>query len=150
MGVQFSRANIIDDLSGRIAAVPKAVASVDKDLSALASASAEEMKHYIRTRGTAYSNSQGRAGRVVTGDMVNDVSYRKIPIGDPTVHIWEFGWIGRFQKYYKYQEEGFNHVAAGAVIGMFALKDASTTARDRMRLVAKEILARAIAVIEGK
>jgi hypothetical protein len=150
MGVRFSRANIIDDLSGRIAAVPAAIASVDGDLSVLASQSAEEMKHYIGTRGTAYSQSQGREGRVVTGDMQNDVSFRKIPIGDPTVHIWEFGWVGRFKKYYKFQEEGFNHITTGAVVGMFALKDAATTARERMRLISREILARAIAVIEGK
>lgn len=150
MGVRFSRANAIDDLTGRVARVPAAIASVDKDLAELAAASAEEMKGYISTRGTEYSRSQGREGRIDSGEMINDVTFRKIPIPDPTVHIWEFGWIDTFLKYFKYQEEGFNHVYGGSVIGMFALKDASTTARDRIRVLGGVILRRAIAVIEGK
>jgi hypothetical protein len=162
MGLRWSRANVIQDYAARLHSSAAAVKSVDSDLGFLAAQSAEEMQHYIATRGTAAS---GHSGRVDTGDMINDVGYRKNPHGGSTVFSWEFGWIHGFEKYYSYQERGFEQTYAGfigdngefiavrkpgdRVPGMYALRDASTTARDRLHVIGREIIAKAARFIAG-
>jgi len=149
MGAYFSRATLIDDLEAGIAKVPAAIATVDVDLEQLSQHSSEEMKDYIGERGTAYSNSQGRAGRVdpsrnVDITMQDAVGYRRIPKPSPTVYIWEFGWFD-FIKYYTYQEDGFQHAGINGkfVPAMNALRDASLNARVAMHVLGPEIVGRA-------
>lgn len=151
MGVRFSRANIIQDFERRIKTVgPEAMKQVDSDLEFLAEESAQEMQQYISTRGTRYSHEQGRAGRVDTENMLNSVSYRKNPNQSDRVHSWEFGWVENFEKYFTYQEKGFRNWRSGeGVIGMFALRDAATSARDRLVHLGPKIIAKAVKHIEG-
>jgi hypothetical protein len=155
MGAYFSRATLIDDLQEGLARVPGAIASVDADLEQLAEHSATEMKDYIGSRGTDYSRSQGRLGRVdpsrkVDETMQDAVSFRRIPKPAPTVYIWEFGWFN-FVDYYSFQEKGFMHAGENgqAVAGMFALRDASTNARVAMHVLGPEIVTRAIGALEA-
>lgn len=148
MAVRWSRANAIDDIEERIRRLgTDALKSVDSDLEHLARESAQEMQQYIASRGTAKS---GKTGRIESEEMINDVSYRKIPATSPKVHLWEFGWVETWYKYFKYQEEGFNHVGGSSVPGMFALKDASTTARDRIKELGPLILQKAAAIVKGR
>lgn len=147
MGIRTSRANAISDFTGKLKMVPSVLRSVDGDLGRLAEESAQNMQQNIATRGTAYSASQGRAGRVETENMINAVTFRRYPKAGPTVFLWEFGWIEQWEPYFKYQEEGFVHIGSGNVEGMFALRDASTEARDRIFLIREMILAKAAKTI---
>lgn len=155
MGAYFSRATLIDDLQEGLARVPGAIASVDGDLEQLAEHSAAEMKDYIGSRGTDYSRSQGRAGRVdpkrnVDVTMQDAVSFRRIPKPAPTVYIWEFGWFD-FINYFTFQEHGFMHAGENgrAVPAMNALRDASTNARVAMHALGPEIVSRAVGALEA-
>lgn len=155
MGAYFSRATLIDDLQAGLARVPEAIATVDGDLEQLASHSATEMKDYIGTRGTRYSASQGRAGRVdpsrnVSETMQDAVSFRRIPKPSPTVYIWEFGWFS-FVKYYTYQEQGFMHAGDNGqmVPAMNALRDSATNARVAMHILGPTILHRAAVAMKA-
>lgn len=152
---RYSRANYLDDLLGGLAKSQAAIATVDEELGALAASSSEDVKELIGIRGTDFSRSQGRSGRVnpdradgVT--MQEAVSYRRIPKPSATVYIWEFGWFGEdFMQYFLFQEEGFRHWVSGKMVpAMNALRDADTQARVRMAKIGPTIMAKANAVLK--
>lgn len=143
MGVQYSRAALLDIEEQYRSLGPAAEGMMDEQLSAIAEEGAEGVRQGIETASTPYGLSQGRGGRSdpARGSMLADVKVRKIPIADPTVRIWEFGWIENFEKYYTFQEGGFTHWVSHKLIpGMFALRDASTAARVRMKTVGPTII----------
>lgn len=148
MGLRWSRAAYLDDLEGRLHRVPAVVAEANRALEEIAAQGAEEMRGYINTRGTNWSRSQGRAGRVDTGQMLDDVSYRQNPHHSARIFSWEFGWINAFQQYFGFQERGFRHVGGTSVEPMYALRDASTSARDKLTLLGPVILRKLKNLIE--
>ena len=102
---------------------------------------ADIMRQHIKTRGTSYSNKQGRAGRVEAGHMLKDVEhatkrFRRSVRG-------EFGWGvdgGEVRPYYAYQENGFQHWISGKDVSpMHAQLDAFMRMREeffaRMRRI---------------
>lgn len=150
MGVRFSRAAAIQDIEGRLHAVPSVIKKGDGYLEQIAREGAQEMQHYIASRGTSYSQSQGRSGRVDTETMINDVGYHRNPHASTKVFSWEFGWIDEFLSYFGLQEKGFRHTGGTSVEPMYALRDASTTVRDRMALLGPVILASLSKLIGGR
>lgn len=82
--------------------------------------------------------------------MRDAVTFRKNPNVSPLVFSWEFGWLEGFLAYFGYQEKGFNHIYAGPIEPMFALKDSSTEARDRLTILGTAIYNKAAALIRGK
>jgi hypothetical protein len=140
MGVRFSRAAILQDWEGRLHQIPAVVAEADRQLERIAEEGAEEMRGYISTRGTSWSNAQGRAGRIDSGAMLDAVQSRPNPNRSNRVFSWEFGWVEKFLDYFRFQEEGFTHVGGNSVEPMFALRDASSTARDKMVVLGPKIL----------
>lgn len=150
MGVRFSRASILQDWEGRLHEIPSAIALVDTDLAAIASEGKDEMQSYIASRGTAYSRSQGRSGRQESNTMYDDVSFRKNPFPSNLVFSWEFGWVGAFERYFGLQEKGFRHVGGTSVEPMYALRDAATTAKEKMVALGPIILRKLAALVAGK
>lgn len=95
-------------------------------------------KHHIETRGTMKS---GKRGRVETGEMRDSVTSEvKKSGGDVTA---SFGWIGDAKDYYKYQEQGFNHIAGVKVEGMYALRDAGIEVKKNVLEDMERIIKRA-------
>lgn len=86
---------------------------------------AESMRYHIKTRGTAKS---GKAGRIDTGAMLNDVKAKVYPGTERGNQVGRFGWIENREDYYGYQEGGFEHVNGGSVEGMYAMVDAAELA----------------------
>lgn len=150
MGVQFSRAAILDIEAKYRALGPAAEAMMDTELGAIAEAGKDAVIEGIYAASTPYGESQGHQGRSDPSragageDIVSAVAVRKIPIADPTVRIWEFGWLDTFPDYFKFQEGGFMHAGANGkfVEGMHALRDASTAARVKMKRVGPTIIAK--------
>lgn len=74
----------------------------------------ENMKRLIRERGTQFSKraqSEGinkGPGRIRTGLMYDSVSSR-VEVGPKRINA-TFGWIDRFEKYFSYQETGFQNL----------------------------------------
>jgi len=112
------------------------------------------MQEYIETRGTATAEYGGReswsrtyhhkgipkgrptTGRIWSGDMRADVK-QNVVLGDD-VMIASFGWLDNVEKYYKWQEEGFNHVFIGEhIAGMFAMSDAAEVMKERAHTLLK-------------
>jgi hypothetical protein len=149
MGVRFSRAAIIQDWQARIHAVPGAVSKADFYLEQISATGEEEMKQYIASRGTSYSRSQGRAGRIESSAMYDAVSHRPNPNTSAFVFSWEFGWVNGFLSYFGFQERGFRHVGGASVEPMYALRDAATTARDKMLALGPKILRELSMLITG-
>lgn len=151
MGSKFSRANVIQDWQGRLHASAQAMHSVDSDLAFLAEQSAQDMQHLIASRPTHsdWAKQEGRTGRVDSQKMVDAVEFRRNPHASRLVFSWEFGWLDTFMKYFRYQEEGFNHIYAGPIEPMFALRDASMEARDRLTLLGTQIFEKAARLIKG-
>jgi hypothetical protein len=150
MGARFSRAAIIQDWEGRLHAVPAVIRKVDIYLEQISATGEEEMKQYIASRGTSYSRSQGRAGRIETSAMYDAVSHRPNPNTSTFVFSWEFGWVNGFLSYFGFQERGFRHVGGNSVEPMYALRDAATTARDKMLTLGPKILHEMAMLITGR
>lgn len=96
------------------------------------------MADLISTRGTPKS---GKAGRIETKQMHNEVDSRVQPYGQGKVR-GTFGWINNKEDYYGYQEGGFDHSNGSHVEGMYALADAADWAlrqfQEDMRQVVKD------------
>lgn len=140
MGARWSRANVLQDFEGRLHRMPIVVRkSIDSDLEFLTRQSAQEMQELIDQRRNRRS-----------GNMYNDVGYRKNPHQANDVFSWEFGWINGWQPYYGYQEKGFHHYPDyGWIEGAFMLRDAATAARDRLTMLGPALLAKAVAALKG-
>ena len=89
---------------------------------------ARSMRNNIATRGTAKS---GKAGRIDTGKMINDVDSSVDEVSTDRV-VGSFGWHEENfsdRAYPLFQERGFRHYLSGELIEpMFALRDAQTQA----------------------
>lgn len=81
----------------------------------------EIVKDNIETRGTFKS---GKRGRIDTGEMRDAVDSRVTSQGNRGV-TGSFGWIGNFEDYFGYQEDGFIHLGGVEVQGMYAISDAA-------------------------
>lgn len=92
-------------------------------------------KLHIATRGTAKSGKKGRIDTQKMYDAVNSDMTRK---GSQEAE-GKFGWIDEYDKYFGYQEDGFDHVGGVTVEGMYALSDASDevweNVKDRVRSI---------------
>lgn len=87
------------------------------------------MRLYIATRGTDYSHSRGRLGRIESGLMFNAVDSQTQRSSDAV--IGRFGWLNEKRDYFAWQEQGFQHWQSGKdVEPMFALMDAIVKARE--------------------
>jgi hypothetical protein len=148
MGARWSRAAVIQDYQGKLHEFPKVIKEANRFLEEIALAGADEMKGYIANRGTGYSQSQGRSGRIESGTMYDAVQHRPNPNVANNVFSWEFGWIGVYLSYFGYQEKGFRHTGGTSVEPMYALRDASTTARDKMVALGPIILAKLKALMK--
>jgi hypothetical protein len=138
MGMRMTRLTL-SDVQGRLREVKGVVQGVDAELGEIALEGAVEMEQYIATRGIV----EGKAGRIESEDMINAVDFKKVASG-ATFSTWTFGWTDTFEKYFGYQESGFRHYLSGeAIPAMHALKDASDTARDRLKEVGGDIVTRA-------
>lgn len=135
----------------------------------------DEMKSNILASGTAFSQKARQAGinqgpgRYRTGNMYNAVKSR-VEAGGKNIRA-AFGWLGKVEDYFLYQEEGFNNkffasytssgslmVENGAPVtrpadfprrtkGMFALRDARLTVEQELPRFTKKyegIIARRI------
>jgi len=116
----------------------------------IANQAADKMRELISTKGTNrvwqrswFSEKTGRyrdrsgPGRIDSGDMLNnvDVQFQR---GDKQSRA-AFGWIKKYEKYYKFQEEGFTHIFRNAKVpGMFALRDARRYAVSKLPQVSKK------------
>lgn len=105
------------------------------------------MQFKVRSSGTDYSRSQGRAGRNDPSrndpDMAQAVDsrleYVKAGVGARAA----FGWIKSFQSWYQFQDEGFIHPWSGKPVeGMYALRDAKEEARGKLSILGKTIMTR--------
>lgn len=86
---------------------------------------AEWTREFVQTRATAWGRSQGRQGRVVTGEMLRGIG-STITRSSGGKRQGRFGWLQRTPFYAIYQEGGFINVRTGrAVEGMYALSDAA-------------------------
>lgn len=143
MGAKWSRGSLditekrLQNISGN---VRKEMVS---DMTFIAEQGAQEMQHYIEERGTAYSEyranvlGRGTTGRHDTGTMVDAVEHRVTSYA--TVVNAEVGWLNTFFDYFRMQDNGTNEITA-----MFALRDASTTMRAKLKAAGPHIIARAL------
>lgn len=83
----------------------------------------------IATRGTLKS---GKKGRIETQNMYDSVKSDMTKRGKKEAE-GKFGWIDNYQKYFGYQEAGFNHVGGVTVEGMYALGDADREVWDNIQ-----------------
>ncbi|AGY47157.1 hypothetical protein CN1A_48 [Clavibacter phage CN1A] len=135
MGVRMTQLTVADMQLGARNAL-QTIKSVDSDLEHIARQGAQE--------------TQANIDRIDTGDMRDDVSYRKVASG-ATFSTWAFGWVNRFQRYYHFQEDGFIHWRSGnEIAGMHALKDATEEARATLKRASAEIVHKAAGNLVGK
>lgn len=103
---------------------------------------AEKMREIIKTSGTAKS---GKAGRIESTDMLNDVSAGE-PRRTATGVAGNFGWGLKGDKaedYYFYQDRGFRHWITGEMVPpMHALLGASVAAREYFYAEIRKIVPR--------
>lgn len=117
--------------------------SIIEDTTFIAEQGAQEMQGYIEERGTTYSRyraeilSRGTSGRHDTGEMVDAVGYRVTSY--PTRVNAEVGWLEDYQKRFAFQEKGTAYIEA-----MYALRDASSTMRERFRTAGPGIIEKAL------
>ncbi len=83
-----------------------------------------EWKGPWKSRKTGQIRTRSGRSRVDSGDMINAVGIR-LEGTTGTIARSAFGWLRKFEDYYNYQDEGFDHWRSGQHIeGMFALRDA--------------------------
>lgn len=139
MGVRWTRVTL-EDKQRKLGQAISVVQEAKGYMETIAEQGAQEMQEYIETRGTDYSAyrsshlGRGTSGRHDSGEMVDDVSYRVVSQEQGVVNA-EFGWIEDFMAYFGYQEKGTRFVKA-----MYALRDASTSARDKLKRAGDEII----------
>lgn len=71
--------------------------------------------------------SSSGIGRIDTGEMLNSVDSKIVETG-PGRAVGEFGWLNNQEKYFLYQENGFQHFRGAVVPAMDALRNAYTYA----------------------
>jgi hypothetical protein len=113
-----------------------------------------EMQIAIRSRGTDYSRSQGRAGRNDPSrnspDMAQAVGSRLEYVRAGVGARAAFGWLKSFQNWYQFQEEGFTHPLSGRPVeAMYALRDSKEAARGKLHTLGKTITTRLANIIRG-
>lgn len=105
----------IKTLEARMAQIPlDLVEGMKPVLEKHLSKGADRMSRIIETSDTPYGLSQGRSGRVDTGQMLGDVSSRVSTETTRTLS-GRYGWQETAQQhpYYLYQEQGFKHSGTG-------------------------------------
>lgn len=101
------------------------------------------METTVNTSGTDYSLSQGRSGRVDTGEMLSEINSQTSRSGN-TVNGF-LGWLEGTPMWARYQELGFTHYLTGKdVEGMHAIANASEEVWDLVRAGCEECLAEAV------
>lgn len=109
----------------------------------------QAMKEAISTRGTGktwshpwYGRTGSMPGRVDQGDMLDDVrgiltkKTKREAAGN-------LGWDEGSPDYYRYQEEGFDHILTNETVeGMFALRDARDITENVLRSELEDIAGR--------
>lgn len=121
--VNWARGKIIEVEDGAVEALEAAMQD-----------GAETAIGIIATSGTPKS---GRAGRIDTKNMISKVKHRVDRMRRGRARGF-FGWLGAWNnpddKYFAYQEGGFEHYKSGEwITGMYAMRDAADYAMESLR-----------------
>ena len=105
------------------------LAGFEEQAEDIARQGANDMREFIRTRGTEKS---GKTGRIESGDMLKYVRHRVDRDGRNRLRI-RWGWLATRRKYFRFQENGFRHYQSGEIIPpMHALLDSYMQNRDKI------------------